>query len=175
MSKQDRGGRRSSGRSGGRPGSLAGGSGARSAAASGVERVARVQERVRAALSDMILREEIREPAARGAIVSAVSVTRDLSLAKIYLRSIDEADEPRRRALVAAFRRAGGHIRHALAARIASGSGAMRSVPELRFAWDEGADHAHRFEEVLQEVADERALAEASAPPTIEREDSDEP
>ncbi len=133
-----------------------------SRAASGPDRLARVGERIRAALSDMILRDEIREPAARGAIVTAVVVTRDLSLARVYLRSIDEADVARRRALVSAFERARGHVRHALAGRVSSGSGAMRGVPELRFAWDDAADRGARVDAVLAEIAEARASESAS-------------
>lgn len=122
----------------------------------GTDRVARVGERVRAELADMLLRGEIREPAAKDAIVSAVVVTRDLSLARVYLRALGEADETRRRHIVGAFERARGHVRRELAARIARGSGAMRSVPELRFAWDDTADRVARLDAVFAEVSGER-------------------
>jgi ribosome-binding factor A len=141
----------------GRPGTR----GAPRAAASGDdggERVARVGERIRAELADMLLRGEIRDPAASGAIVSAVTVTRDLSLARVFLRVLEASpSEARRREVVAAFDRARGHVRRELSARIARGSGAMRSVPELRFAWDDTTDRAARLDAVLAEVAADRA------------------
>ncbi|MFO0712303.1 MAG: 30S ribosome-binding factor RbfA [Sandaracinus sp.] len=137
--------------------------GAASTAARGTEgtdRTARVGERIRAELSDMLLRGDVRDPAAVGAIVSAVTVTRDLSLARVYLRVLEAAPSDARRAeIVAAFERAKGHVRRELAARIARGSGAMRSVPELRFAWDDTADRAARLDEVFAEVAADRARA----------------
>lgn len=124
----------------------------------GGERVARVGERIRAELADMLLRGEIRDPAASGAIVSAVTVTRDLSLARVFLRVLDaEPTAARQRDVVAAFERARGHVRRELGARIARGSGAMRSVPELRFAWDDTTDRAARLDAVLAEVAADRA------------------
>jgi ribosome-binding factor A len=129
----------------------------------GGERVVRVGERIRAELADMLLRGEIRDPAAVGAIVSAVTVTRDLSLARVFLRVLETAPtEARRREVVAAFERARGHVRRELGARIARGSGAMRSVPELRFAWDDTTDKAARLDAVLAEVAADRAREAAA-------------
>ncbi|MBN8615415.1 MAG: 30S ribosome-binding factor RbfA, partial [Deltaproteobacteria bacterium] len=126
-------------------------------------KIARVGERIRGELADMILRGEVRDPATQGAIVSAVSVTGDLSLARVFLRVLEaEASEARKREVVAAFDRAKGHVRRELAARVSRGSGAMRSVPELRFAWDDTTDRAARLDEVFAEVAADRA--------TIERE-----
>ena len=128
----------------------------------GGERVARVAERIRGELADMLLRGEIRDPAASGAIISAVTVTRDLSLARVFLRVLEaEPTDARRREVVAAFERARGHVRRELGARIARGSGAMRSVPELRFAWDDTTDRAARLDAVLAEVAADRARESA--------------
>ena len=88
----------------------------------GGERVARVAERIRGELADMLLRGEIRDPAASGAIISAVTVTRDLSLARVFLRVLEaEPTDARRREVVAAFERARGHVRRELGARIARG------------------------------------------------------
>lgn len=119
--------------------------------------MARVGERIRAELADMLLRGEVRDPAARGAIVSSVTVTGDLSLARVFLRVLEaEPSVARQREVVAAFTRAGGHVRRELAARVSRGGGAMRSVPELRFAWDDTTDRAARLDEVFAEVARER-------------------
>ncbi len=122
------------------------------------DRLARVAERIRGELADMLLRGEVRDPATNGALVSAVTVTGDLSLARVFLRVLDTtASEARKRDVVAAFDRARGHIRRELAARLSRGSGAMRSVPELRFAWDDTTDRAARLDEVFAEVAADRA------------------
>jgi ribosome-binding factor A len=124
--------------------------------------MARVAERVRAELSDMLLRGEVRDPEARGAIVSAVTVTSDLSLARIYVRLLEtEATAARRTALVKALERAKGHVRRELAARLA-----LRTVPDLRFAWDDTADHAERVDALLAEVAADRDRE------ALEREDA---
>jgi ribosome-binding factor A len=112
---------------------------------------------VRAELADMLLRGEIREPDAAGAIVSAVHLTTDLSLARIYVRLLDAAPTPARQAaVVKALDRAKGHVRRELAGRLA-----LRVVPELRFAWDDTADKAARLDELLAEVAADRAREES--------------
>jgi ribosome-binding factor A len=116
------------------------------AAGPGDGRAARVAARVRAELSDLILRGEVRDPAAKNAIVSSVDVTRDLSLVKVGLRSLDlEIPEAQRDRMVIAFKRAAGFLR----ARIGQALG-LRQSPELRFAWDAGVDHAARVEALLR-------------------------
>lgn len=146
------------GAAGERRGTRAKGSEATRTGSESSDRVARVGERIRGELADMLLRGEVRDPATNGAIVSAVTVTGDLSLARVFLRVLEaEPSEARKRDVVAAFDRAKGHVRRELAARVSRGSGAMRSVPELRFAWDDTTDRAARLDEVFAEVAADRA------------------
>ncbi len=124
----------------------------RTAPEAGVERVARVAERVRVELADLILRGELRDPRASGAIVSAVTITRDLSLARVFLRVLEaEASEARKREVVRAFESARGHLRHELAARLG-----IRSVPDLRFAWDDTTENAARLDALFAEVQADR-------------------
>lgn len=103
--------------------------------------------RVRAELSDLILRGEVRDPAARGAIVSSVEVTRDLSIVKVGLRTLQlDFPEAQRERMVIAFKRAAGYLR----AKVGQNLG-IRQSPELRFSWDAGVDHAARVEALLSE------------------------
>lgn len=112
----------------------------------------RVAERIRADLSDMIARGDIRDPAASGVIVSAVQVTNDLSLARVYVRVLEaEPDAARKKKLLDALGRATGFLRRELAATLS-----LRRVPELRFAWDEGVDHASRLDEIFDEIRADR-------------------
>lgn len=111
----------------------------------------KVAARVRAELSDIILRGELREPIAARAMISSVDVTRDLSVVKVGLRAFDPratpADQER---IVAAFQRAAGFLR----SRVGKALG-LRTAPELRFFHDRGADHAARIEELLHREGDE--------------------
>lgn len=117
----------------------------------------RVAARVRAELSDLILRGELREPVAARAMVSSVDVTRDLSLVKVGLRAFDpRATAAEQERIVAAFQRAAGFLR----SRVGKALG-LRTAPELRFFHDRGADHAARIEQLLHgEQNDEDADAE---------------
>jgi ribosome-binding factor A len=113
----------------------------------------KVAARVREELSSMILRGELREPAAGRAMVSSVEATRDLSLVKVGLRTFDpRAGAAEQAAIVAAFQRAAGFLR----SRIGKELG-LRTAPELRFFHDRGADHAARIEELLAGDAEDDA------------------
>jgi len=132
------------------------------------KRADRVAERVRAELSEMFLRGAVRDPRARGVIVSAVRVTDDLSLARVYVRLLEEsgsslrsrraaaggsiaeasrASVSRQESLVAALESARGHLRRALGGRLG-----LRRTPELAFYWDDVVDSGMRMEQLLAEL-----------------------
>jgi ribosome-binding factor A len=108
-----------------------------------------VGQRIQEELADMLLQGEIRDPAVQGCIISAVDVTRDLSLARVYVRVLEVApDVPRQKRVVRALERANGFIRRAMASRLK-----LRRAPELRFAWDDVADRGRRIDELLHEIS----------------------
>lgn len=115
-------------------------------------RPARVGERIREELMDLLLRGAVKDPGASGAVVHAVKVSGDLRYATIWVRLDDPrgADEAKRRRLMAALERASGFLRRELGARLQ-----IRYTPELRFVWDETAERAARVEALLGEVRDE--------------------
>ncbi|NOY90060.1 MAG: ribosome-binding factor A [Deltaproteobacteria bacterium] len=133
------------------------------------KRADRVAERVRAELAEMFLRGAVRDPRARGVIVSAVRVTDDLSLARVYVRLLEESGSRgarrapgsasagarvnRQEALIAALESARGHLRRALGGRLG-----LRRTPELAFYWDDVVDSGMRMERLLAELetGDER-------------------
>lgn len=115
-------------------------------------RPARVGERIRQELMELLLRGAVKDPGASGAIVHAVTVSGDLRHATVWVRSDDlaGADEARRRRLLAALERASGFLRREVGARLQ-----IRYTPELRFVWDETAERAARVEALLDEVREE--------------------
>lgn len=115
------------------------------ARAKGPERPARVGERIRKELMELLLRGEVKDPAVQSAVVQTVRVTADLSLARIYVRSGDPAARPD--ALLAGLGRAKGFLRRALGAALG-----LRRVPELTFHWDDTPEEAARVEAILAEV-----------------------
>ena len=111
-------------------------------------RSARVGERIKMELMEMLLRGVVRDPSAADCLVTDVKVSDDLSHARVYVRlSRAEASEAEQRALVAALQRAAGFLRRELAPRLE-----LKYQPELRFFWDEGIDRAARIEALLSEI-----------------------
>jgi ribosome-binding factor A len=114
-------------------------------------RATKVGQRVREELMDMLLRGEVHDPSLSGCLISDVQVTRDLSLARVYVRVLEvEASVAQQKRVVAALERAAGFLRRALAGRLK-----LRRAPELRFAWDDVADRGRRIDELLHEIEGE--------------------
>lgn len=115
----------------------------------GFRRADRVSERIRSELMDLLLRGSVREPAAKDVVVSAVRVTDDLSIARIYVRVLEEIDPDRQDAVVEALGRATGFLRRELGHRLQ-----LRHVPSLEFYWDDVVDSALRIESILDEISE---------------------
>jgi ribosome-binding factor A len=111
----------------------------------------RVAARITEELMSLILRGAIKDPDAGGAVVTAVTVTRDLRIARVFLRLGDpQASEAQKKKLLRAFGRANGFLRRTLADRLE-----MRHTPELVFEWDATVERAQRIEELLHEIREE--------------------
>lgn len=89
----------------------------------------------------VLIRDEVRDPGAAGATVTATQVSRDLSSAKIYILAADP--ESSRRA-AEALNRASGFLRTRIASEIIA-----RRVPTLRFLYDATVDDANRMEDLI--------------------------
>ena len=114
----------------------------------GFRRADRVAERIRSELMDLLLRGSVRDPAAKDVVVSAVRVTDDLSIARIYVRVLEEIGAERQDAVVDALERASGFLRRELGQRLQ-----LRHVPSLEFYWDDVVDSALRIESILDEIS----------------------
>lgn len=116
----------------------------------GFRRADRVAERIRSELMELLLRGSVREPAAKDVVVSAVRVTDDLGIARVYVRVLEEIDEARQTRVVEALERATGFLRRELGRRLQ-----LRHVPSLEFYWDDVVDSALRIESILDEIGEE--------------------
>lgn len=116
----------------------------------GFRRADRVAERIRSELMDLLLRGSVRDPAASEVVISAVRVTDDLSIARVYVRVLDEIGPDRQDAVVSALGRATGFLRRELGHRLQ-----LRHVPALEFYWDDVVDSALRIESLLEEIREE--------------------
>lgn len=97
----------------------------------------RVADQIQHELSSLI-RTQVKDPGVSPLLtITAVDVSRDLSVAKVYISVLGEAQ---RESSMAALARAGGYLRGQLASRMS-----MRSVPQLRFYYDESIEHGQHL------------------------------
>ena len=89
-----------------------------------------------------ILRRSIRDPRLDMTTISAVKMSPDLKLAKIYYTI--PAGKTSREAVAEGFRNAGGFIKRSLARRVN-----LKYMPELKFFLDESFDYGSHIDKLL--------------------------
>jgi ribosome-binding factor A len=106
----------------------------------------RVEEAIQRIISGA-LSSQVRDPRLAGLIVTGVQVSRDLSLAKIFLAHIsrDSVGDEAGRALDSAK----GFMRSLVASELR-----IRHVPELRFLPDKSLEQARNLDRLIQESVD---------------------
>jgi ribosome-binding factor A len=104
----------------------------------------RVAHLLQAELGLLLLREA-RDPRLREVTVTAVRMTPDLRVARVYVRTL--ADPTAADATLAALGKAAPFLRGAVARALG-----LRVVPELRFEYDTVPDQARRLEELLDDT-----------------------
>jgi ribosome-binding factor A len=111
-------------------------------------RAPKVADAIRGELMKMLLAGEVHDPGVQRAVVSAVSITGDLRLAKVYVRALAlGADEKTKSALLRALERAKGFLRREVGHRLG-----LRYAPDLRFYYDESIDRGADMEALLREI-----------------------
>jgi ribosome-binding factor A len=122
-------------------------------------RSARVAQRLHEEAARAI--HTLRDPRLEGLVITRVELTDDLAFARVFVRTLALEADPK--GVSRALRGAASKLRRDLARTLG-----LRAMPELRFVYDEGQEHASRVEELLREIHDdERAAAptEAAPPP----------
>jgi ribosome-binding factor A len=109
-----------------------------------IRRTARLAEQLKRELSDVI-RSQVRDPRVGHVTITGVEVTKDLSFAKVHVRTM--GDDAQRRSTLEGLTAAAPFLRTALGRVLR-----IRRVPELRFQEDRSLEHAQRIEQVLSEV-----------------------
>jgi ribosome-binding factor A len=104
----------------------------------------RIEDQVQRILSD-VLRVSVRDPRLGGVIVTAVKVSRDLSVAWVYFTSLDLDQDPAelQSALVSAM----GFLRSQLAKQLT-----VRQVPELRFRYDDSMQRGSAMDRLIDDA-----------------------
>ncbi len=119
-----------------------------------MQRPERLEDQLHFLLSTLIQRE-LRDPELGFLTLTAVRLTPDRSLAKVYFTVLpaNGGDQEAQDALTRkALGRAAGFLRTQLAARLK-----MKRVPELRFFPDSTLDAGNHLESLLSELEQERA------------------
>ncbi len=118
-----------------------------------MQRPERLEDQIHFLLSNLIQRE-LRDPELGFLTVTAVRLTPDRSLARVYFTVLPPSggDQEAQDALTRkALGRAAGFLRSQLAARLK-----MRRVPELRFFPDSTLEAGNHLESLLAEIQKER-------------------
>ena len=89
-----------------------------------------------------LLRFETKDPRLRDVSLTAVDLTRDLSVAKVYFSLLKPDDSPEE--ALQGLEKAAGFLRGRLAHEIK-----VRHVPELRFVHDDSVEHGMKISELI--------------------------
>jgi ribosome-binding factor A len=105
----------------------------------------------------VVLQMEMKDPRVGMVSITDVRVSSDLGYADIYVSSFQAQTDEARDELLAALTGAAGWLRSLIARR-----SNMRTVPRLRFHWDELIERGHALDQLIDKaLAEDRAHGEA--------------
>ncbi len=107
----------------------------------------RVSELIHRELS-LLLQQEVSDPRLAEVTITAVEVTPDLMLARVFFTTMGEDSQIAE--VRAGLERATGFIRSQLAGRVL-----LRQVPQLAFEFDRSAAYGRHIDELLDQIAQE--------------------
>jgi len=120
----------------------------------GFTRADRVGGQIRKLLAEL-LQKHISDPRLQMTTITAVKMTRDLKLARIYFITTGSRSEAS--AAASAFRSAHGFIKRNLARCLE-----LRYMPELEFFYDDTFERAARIEDLLESLKTENGTDHSS-------------
>jgi ribosome-binding factor A len=109
----------------------------------------RVEEQIQRLLSGVI-RSQLRDPQVAGVVITEVRASRDLGVAWVHYSLIGAESRPSPETLAgvqAGLDRAAGFLRSQLARELST-----RTVPELRFRYDEAAQRGRDLEQLIDDA-----------------------
>lgn len=106
-------------------------------------RTRRIGEQIQRELAQLI-QQEVKDPRLGMVTVSGVEVSRDLSVAKVFVTVLGDEDP---KPSLTVLNRAAGFLRHALGQRLV-----VRTVPSLKFVYDESVARGARLSRLIDEV-----------------------
>lgn len=108
----------------------------------GFDRTQRVADLIQKTLAQMLI-EDMSDERFRLVTVTGVTVSRDMSYAKVYVSVLADEDE-KIAEIVHALNRAAKSLRYNLAHAVD-----LRVVPELKFSYDESTAHGFRISSLI--------------------------
>ncbi len=90
-----------------------------------------------------LVRFESKDPALDGVSLTAIELSRDLAVARVYFSLLNPNDKPE--AAMAGLQRAAGFLRSKLGAAIK-----VRHTPELRFKHDDSVAHSIKISQLIE-------------------------
>lgn len=129
-------------------------------------RMQRLNAQLQREISEL-LRRQVRDPRVTAVTVTRVSVTPDLSVARVFIRTLNGRDGTAE--ALEGLNAANAFLRRAL-----SGILTLRRAPELTFMEDRSLEQAMRIEELLTEVRPEGGWVDPVEEEDEEEDDSDE-
>jgi len=118
-------------------------------AKSTISRATRVADQIRMEVAE-ILSRKIKDPRVQFVTVTAVKMTADLKIARIYVTALDQEHFEQQTA--PGLKSAVGYIRTEVGRRLN-----LRYTPEIVFYRDTSAEYAHRMEKILDSLPHENA------------------
>lgn len=101
----------------------------------------RIAERIRAILSDLLLRE-ISDPRLQSVTVTEVKIDAEIQYADVYVNAL--GDESREDEVMQGLKRANGFLRREMGKGLRT-----RTTPELHFHWDTTLEHGERLNQLI--------------------------
>jgi ribosome-binding factor A len=92
-----------------------------------------------------LLRFDVKDPRLNGVSLTAVELTRDVSVAKIYFSLLNPEDDPD--TALEGLQRASGFLRGKLGSALS-----VRHVPELRFLHDDSVAHGIEISRLIDDA-----------------------
>jgi ribosome-binding factor A len=125
----------------------------------GPKRSVRVAGQLKVALAELLSRE-VADPRLAGVVVTRTEMTDDLGMLTAHVRMLTTTDDAAvRKETLAALRNASGMFKRELVRRVR-----LRTVPQLRFFYDDGQDRQSRVEELLREIDSEKKSHDGTKP-----------
>lgn len=119
----------------------------------------RVEEQIQRLLSD-VMRSQVRDPRVSGVVITEVRASRDLGVAWIHYSLFGAEARPQAETLAdvqAGLDKAAGFLRTQLARELST-----RTVPELRFRYDEAAQRGRDLEQLIDSAVARDAAGSGS-------------